>query len=230
MNNLYSRLVDKMVWLSNQKPDAVDTSADLPIKPYITISRDPGSGGKPIARLLSEKLGLSFYDDKLISEIAHSAHARKEMMAQVDERTRTMTEDFIHSILNPEYISERRYVKHLCKVALMLSQQEAVVFLGRGLNYVLPGAYGLHVRVTAPYRVCVSRAVQYEGVDYQEARKIIREVTKERAGFVKQYFGKEIKNSKYYDITVNTTFMTLDDAVRIIEIAYKRKLKYISTS
>jgi cytidylate kinase len=192
-------------------------------KPIITISRDPGSGGKPIAEAVAKKLKFNFYDQELIKEVAKSAKARQEIIKEIDEKQRSLVEDFIHDTINPEYISEERYMKNLLKVIIYINQRGKAVILGRGSNFMVPAAFALRVRVTAPYRVCVARAVRYENVPYQKAREIINKVTDERAAFVKQYFGKNIRDSKYYDLTLNTAFMTIPDATQVVIEAFKHK-------
>lgn len=225
MENLIHNLVEK-VFDRQEVFDRIHNETEeefLKFHPFITVSRDPGSGGRPIAKIVSEKLNFTFYNQKLIDEIAKSAKARLDIMEDVDERQRTLMEDVVHNVLNPEYISERRYIKHLCKVVLKLAQNGGVVLLGRGTNFITPNSMGLHVRITAPYRVCVARAVKYEKMSYSKARQVIRKVAAERAGFVKQYFNKDIGNPKYYDLTINTTYLSLEDAADIIVAAFKRK-------
>jgi cytidylate kinase len=216
-----------MVWKSNNSVNDQEihgsNSSGYGIKKFVTISRDPGSGGKPIAKMLANKLGYKFYDQALIDQIAKSVHARKEILAQIDEKDRSRIEDLIHSILNPEYISERRYIKHLCKVVLSLAHEKNAIFLGRGTNFILPRQNGLNVRITAPYGICVARAIKYEGVNRSKAREIIQEVTTERAAFIKQYFGKDINNPKYYDITLNTASFNLEESVEILATGLKKK-------
>ena len=222
MSKWYLDLVDRMM----KSPDFVSRGGDSNkpyFLPFITVARDPGSGGRPIADRLAKKLGFEFYDEQFVTEIAKSAKARSEILREVDERSRSQVDDLIHNVLNPEYISERRYIKHLCKVVLHRARKGKVVLLGRGANFITPNAFGFHVRITAPYRVCVSRAVQFEGVSHKKARNIIGKITAERAAFVRQYFGKNIFNCKYYDLTLNTTYMTLDDAVETIITAFKSK-------
>lgn len=201
----------------------IESLGGMEFEPFITVSRDPGSGGAPIAKLLAKKLGFRYYDKALIDDIAKSAEARTEVMANIDEKDRTQTEDFIQNLLNPEYITERHYIKHLCKVVLTVAKQGKVVILGRGSNFITPNAYGFHVRITAPYRVCVARAVQFEEVPYQKAREVIRKTMAERSAFVKQYFGKDLNNPKYYDMTLNTTFMSLEDAAQLIILGFGQK-------
>lgn len=200
-----------------------DDNDDNHFKPFITIARSPGSGGKPIAKMVSEKLHFEFYDDKLIEEVAKSAKLRTEILERIDEKTRTAIQDLVHNVLNPDYVPETRYIKHLCKVVLSLAQSGKVVLLGRGSNFITPDALGLHVQVTAPYRVCVSRAVQYEKVSYSKAREIIKEVTEDRRGFVQQYFGKDLFNPIYYDLTINTTHFDIEQSAEMIIQAFKTK-------
>ena len=225
MSALYRKLAEKILDRENVVERILqgEDRTFFASKPFITVCRDPGSGGKPIAKMVAKKLGFKFYDDDLIHEIAKSVKARDEVLKGVDEKQRSMMEDLVHSILNPDYVSERRYITHLCRVVLKLAQKGGVVILGRGSNFITPNAYGLQVRITAPYRVCVARAVQYEKVPHKKAREIISKVTEERAAFVKQYFGKDIMNPKYYDINLNTTYMTMEEASDIIIYTFKKK-------
>jgi cytidylate kinase len=224
MSQWYQKLVDKVFKQDELVEDILEEGASGPyFEPFITVSRDPGSGGKPIAELVAKRLGFTFYNKKLLDEIAKSANARRETLDNVDEKTRSLMDDLVHNVLNPEYISERRYITHLCKVVLSVAQRGKAVILGRGSNFITPRAYGLHVRITAPYRVCVSRAVRYEKVPYKKAREIVGDVMNERAAFVKQYFNKDIINPKYYDLSLNTTNLSIEAAADIIIYTFEKK-------
>jgi cytidylate kinase len=195
----------------------------ISFKPIITISRDPGSGGKPIASEVAKLLHFDFYNKALIREVAKSAKARQEIINEIDEKQRSLAEDFVHNAINPEYVTEERYMRNLAKVVLFLNQRGKAVILGRGSNFMVPSAFALRVRITAPYRVCVARAVRYEGVPYSRAREVINKISEERAGFVQQYFGKDITNPKYYDLTLNTAYMSINQAAKIIVESFKLK-------
>lgn len=225
MSYWYQKFVDSFFekqGVVNRMSDSL-LQRDVTFGPFIAVSRDPGSGGKPIAELVAKKLGFTFYNKKLIHEIAKSSNTRDDIMQDIDEKARTMIDDLVHNILNPEYVSEQRYFKYLCKVMLTLAQKGKAVFLGRGSNFITPRAYGLHVRVTAPYRVCVARAVQYEKIPYLRAREKVGKTMTERADFVKEYFGKDIVNPKYYDLTINTTYYSIEAASELVINAFKLK-------
>lgn len=197
-------------------------------KPFITISREPGSGGAPVAKLLAEKLGFTLVDRQIINEIAKSTKKRKDVIRAVDEKSRSAIDDIIHSLLNEDYIDDLRYIQELVRVVLIYAHQGHCVILGRGANFITPFAYGLHVRITAPYQVRVGRAVNYEGYSHNQAKKIIAEVEKERREFVKQYFNKKISKSNAYDLTINTTYFDIEDSRDIIIKAFCHKFKRIN--
>src|SRR5688572_16844493 len=74
------------------------------VKPFITIAREPGSGGAPIAEAVAAKLGFKFLDEEIIDGIAKSTKKRKAIIQAVDEKSRSKIEDIVHSLLNEEYI------------------------------------------------------------------------------------------------------------------------------
>ncbi len=52
----------------------------------ITIARGYGSGGKEIGRLLSEQLGIPFYESQIPAMASEVSGINQNMFTQVDER------------------------------------------------------------------------------------------------------------------------------------------------
>ena len=193
------------------------------VVPFITIAREPGSGGAPIAQAVAQAIGYKYIDEQIIDEIARSTKRRKEIIKQIDEKSRTGIEDIIHSILNTEYVDDLKYVRELFKVILLYAYQGKVVILGRGANFITPFARGLHVNITAPYKVRVQRAMDFEGHSEALAKQVIEKVEKERKEFVKQYLKKDIDKPNSYDLVLNTTYFRVHEARDVIIEALYRK-------
>lgn len=191
--------------------------------PFITIAREPGSGGAPIGQEIAKRLGFTFVDQQIIDEIVKSSKLRKDIVEALDEKGRTAIQDFIHGILNPEYVSDIRYIRSMTKVIASLAYGGNVVILGRGANFLTPRDRGLHVRITAPRPIRIERAIKYEGMSPTQAREVIREVEKDRREFVKHYFGENITQSEHYDIVVNTAHLSVEESAEIIIAAFQRK-------
>src|SRR5476649_1663353 len=118
----YPPLVDKALSFFRMREKMADKISIAPeeafVRPFITIAREPGSGGRPIARAVATKLGFACLDEQIIDEIAASTKKRKAIVQTIDEKTRSKIEDIVHSILNEEYLDDVKYITELTKVIL----------------------------------------------------------------------------------------------------------------
>ncbi len=75
---------------SGHDPDAATATA-----PAITVSREFGSRGEQLARLVAERMGFGCWDKELLSEIARSAGVPRQLLEGLDEHRRTGVERFV---------------------------------------------------------------------------------------------------------------------------------------
>jgi cytidylate kinase len=222
----YYELVNKTFNLSHLRDylrDKFSQTEESFVNPFITVAREPGSGGAPIAKALAEKLGFEFVDDQIIEEIARSTKRRKAVIKEIDEKSRTRIEDIVHSLVNIEYLDEETYISELVRSILSYAHKGKCVILGRGANFLTPFAKGLHVSITAPYDVRVQRAMEYEGLSEVQAKKVIADVELERNEFVKQYFRRNLSKKNVFDVTLNTHYFTVLQARDVIHAAFEQK-------
>jgi len=192
-------------------------------KPIVTIARDAGSGGRPIAKQVAKKLRFTYYDKQLIDEIAKSSRRRKSIIKRVDEKTRSAIQDIVQNLINPEYISDLTYINHLTSVILSISNGGKAVILGHGANFIVPREHTLSALITAPKSTRIARAVEFEHISLGEARKRVTKITRERHDFVSQYFHKRYTSTSYYDLILNTEFFSIDQATECVIHAFKKK-------
>lgn len=222
----YYDLINKTLNLSTLREYLRDKFSDSEptfTNPFITVAREPGSGGAPIAKAIAEKLGYEFIDDQIVEEIARSTKRRKAIIKEIDEKSRTRIEDIVHSLVNIEYLDEETYISELVRSILSYAHKGHCVILGRGANFITPFAKGLHVNITAPYEVRVQRAMDYEGLTEKQAKEVIAKVEKERSDFVKQYFRRNLTQRNIFDITLNTHYFTVPQARDIVLAAFEQK-------
>lgn len=223
MQDFMNRLIEKAI--ANSVSNKV---AKLQIKsewhPDIAISRDPGSGGHPIAKKLAKKLGWNLLDASLMNQLASELGIPVNEFANVDEHSRSWFADSFHAIFNPDYVSDVRYITHLKKVLLHAAQNGDMVVLGRGANLILPQDKCLRVRITASFATRVNNTYKYEGKQSRaEAAEWVRHMQTQRNTFIKQYFGSNPHNPWNYDLVISTDNLSLDQAVDIILHAYVTK-------
>jgi cytidylate kinase len=221
----YSPLINRALQLFHvreriAKPDEPENSF---INPFITVARDPGSGGAPIAKAVADKLGFTFIDDVIIEEIARSTRKRSAIIKEIDEKNRSKIDDVVHSILNVEYVDEESYITALVRILLSHAQKGKCVILGRGGNFITPFGKGLHVSITAPYEIRLQRAMDYEGHSREKARDVLAKTEEERNQFVRQYFKANAKQRNAFDLTINTAYFSVPQARDIIIEAFHQK-------
>jgi len=225
----YYPLINKMLAKLNLKDSMLDSFAAMGSQsvahPFITVAREPGSGGEPVAKLVAERLGFKFIDEEIIEAIARSTKKRKAVVKAIDEKSRTAVEDVVRTLFTneKEYVSDYKYIVELAKVILAYAFEGKSVILGRGANFITPFAKGLHVYVTAPYKVRVQRAMDFEGHDKKKAKQVIGSVEKERKDFVKKYLRKDINKKNSYDIILNTTYFSVEQTADVIIEAFYKK-------
>lgn len=175
----------------------------------ITISRQMGSGGIPIAHKVAEKLGYTLVDGDAIMEVADQYGLTRESLELADEK--------------PPHFSEKLDSKH--EIALHLIEliileyalKGNVIIYGRGGQDLLEGINSvLRVRIIAPFEDRVERWAEREWLDPDRARMLVRKNDQQRAGFIKYYFDRDWDDPLGYDLVINTQRLSEESAVRLI--------------
>ena len=183
------------------------------IHPVITISREPGSGGRILAQKLAEKNGMDLFHQELLHEIAASAKVSRVFLHTLDEKGLTVLEDWIASLVHRRHLWPDQYQQHLMKVIATIGKHGNAVLVGRGANFILPPEGRLRVRVISPLEIRIDHLVKEYGVSAADAKRRIIRTENERRAFIRKYFNADISSPTHYDLVVNTGTLELDTAV-----------------
>jgi Cytidylate kinase-like family len=191
--------------------------------PYLLVSRECGSGGGLIARRAGELLDWNVFDDRIVDEIARSAHVHQRLVQSVDERVHSRWERTWHEFL-PDDLADAKYLRHLGEVVITLGHHGSVVIVGRGAQYFLPSQCAVRVRLVAPLETRVRRIAERQKLTLGEAKLRVEEIDRERARFVWKIFKREVGSPLNQDITINTEEVSTESAVKIVLAALQEKL------
>lgn len=183
----------------------------------ITVEREYGSGGAMIAERLATHLGWKLWDQELTAEIARTAKVTHEAACRCDERVDPLLARLFRVYARGSYertlpgtetvhFNADTMVKLLEKVILEAASKGNCVIVGRGSPYILrnrPDAF--HTFIYAPVEEKVRR-LKSIGQSEKEARQLIEEVDRERAAFIRHYFGKEWPCRQLYNLMINSKF------------------------
>ena len=175
----------------------------------ITISREMGSGGIPIAHKVAEELGYQLIDGEAILAAAGAYGLSPEAVEQADEKP----PHFVDTLDSKQFLD-----LHLIELIILEAALKGnVVIYGRGGQDLLKDINSvLRTRIIAPFEDRVERWSEREWLDPDRARYLVRKSDQQRAGFIKYYFDRDWEDSVHYDLTINTQRLSEEMAVQVI--------------
>lgn len=194
-------------------------------KYYINISRQFGSLGRPIARELSEILGIEYYDRDIVEETA------KEMnmpVSKISEQEEDHDSNRFFNMLFP-LGTEGDSVKDSIfdvqkKIILDLASKGSCIFVGRCADYILRDKKNcLNIHIYAPKDERYLNCVNALKMKPQEAKKMISQVDKARERYWMKYTKHKPSDPELCHIMINSSvFGVKGTAEMLAEIVKKR--------
>jgi len=182
----------------------------------ITISREPGSGGRVVAKKLAAKLDFKVFHQEVLLEIAKRADVSDKLLATLDEKGLTVLEDCISALVYDRHLWPDEYLKHLMKVIGAIGEHGRAIIVGRGANFVVPPKNRLRLRIVAPQNVRIANVARVFDVTEEDAKRRIIRTESDRRAFIRKYFNVDITDPINYDIVINTGALEIDKAVEAV--------------
>ena len=185
------------------------------MKFVITVGREYGSGGRFIAKLVAEKLGIPFYDDELLTKAANDSGMSEEVFKNFDEKKEGILSSGIGMYSYDLTISQKVFLAQF-DVIKKIALSESCVIVGRCADYVLDGYPNVcSVFICAPMDEKIKRGVEYYGLSPEKAEAQINKKNKKRRSYYNFYTDKEWGKASNYDLCINSK-IGIDAAVETI--------------
>ena len=192
-------------------------------KNIITISRQFGSGGRTLGRLVAEKLGIPFYDKELVEQISLESGFAPKYVEEHGEHAPGKTlfsyafaPQGVPGIMNGMSMAD--FLWHVqCSAILQLAEAGPCVIVGRNADYILKDRTdAFHVFVHADMEQRADRIVRLYGESEKSPMSRLQEKDKRRALNYQHYTGRTWGDADNYDICINTGKIGIDTAVDTI--------------
>lgn len=183
--------------------------------PVITIQREYAAGGRSVARLLSEKLGIPWYDKDFIKETSRSCALSESDILKASEEMNSTTRIF-DTLLESSNTDKVFYAQRECILKLAKSP---CIIVGRAAGAILDqvGIPSLHVYLYADEQDRINHAKDLNEYGKYDVLKYIQKRDKARCNFYKTYTGKDLDDKHNYDICLNTS-IGFEACAKAIEI------------
>ena len=182
----------------------------------ITLSREYGSGGRYIGKLVAEKLGIKLYDKEFITEIAEETGLSEEYIKENEQKHRVLG-SFEYNNDDKLFIAEEKVIKNISK--------ESCVIVGRCAPYVLKDNKDtVKIFLYSSEEDKIKRAIKYYNIPKNKAKKEIEKINKMRDKHYSYYTGSSLYNPSNYDLMINVDSLGVEGtADYIIEYIMQKK-------
>lgn len=194
--------------------------------PVITISRQFGSGGHEVGERLARELNVPFYDKALIAMAAKQSGLSEEVFANADEKA---TSSLLYSMVMGSYsfgarvpginempINDKLFIIQSDIIKKAAAEGPCVV-IGRCADYILREHENcLNVFIHASKEERVRRSIAKKDCEERKASDFVTKKDKQRANYYNFYSNKRWDDLQNYDITIDTSRFTIDQAVGML--------------
>ena len=194
-----------------------DTSTDnkLEKQVVITVSREYGSGGRYIGRLIADKLGIKFYDKDFIEKLAKTTGLSEEYIEN-NEQKRNILESFNNGYYVGLNNADELFIEE-SKMIKQVANKESCVIIGRCADFILKDQKNvIKVFVYSDMNNKINRATKIYGLDESKAQKEIKRIDKLRANHYKHYTEKDWNSYDNYDICINSDLLGVEKSADLI--------------
>ncbi len=193
----------------------------------IAITRTCGSGATSIGRILAKNLGVELYDRNILRLASDDSGISEELFARADEDQkqsllfRASQKVYSGGLIPPEkedFTSNNNLFNYQAKVLRELADESNYIVIGRAADYVLRDKPGLvRVYIYASREKCIEKEMNRQKIDWKTADRFISKTDKYRRDYYRYFTGQEWENMRNYDLCINTTQMSYEQAAKAIQ-------------
>ncbi|MDE6060824.1 MAG: cytidylate kinase-like family protein [Clostridia bacterium] len=196
----------------------------------VTISRQFGSGGRLIGKLLAKKLNIPFYDKEIIEHAAENSGLAKEFIKENEQKRKGFASYPVPvsawggvSYVGFDNLEAKIYAAEASAIE-SFAKGGACVMVGRCADYVLKDDYKcLNIYVYADMESRIKRVIEVYNAapDKRKAQKLIRETDRLRARHYRYYTESDWGSAENYHLCIDSALFGIENCVDMLAAAYK---------
>lgn len=188
-------------------------------KRIITISREFGSGGRFIGEEVAKKLGIAYYNEKLIDQIAQQSGMSKEYIeenAELSPKKGFFAYAFSGRDLTGKSVEDMVYEAQR-KVILEIAEKEECVIIGRNADFVLKDRDDVvNVFIHGEMPEKIERICRLYNVTENGAVKLIKDTDKRRRTNYNFYTEQKWGMARNYTLSLNSSQLGYEKCEKMI--------------
>lgn len=196
----------------------IDGAAGRALPFVVTISREYGSGGHRIGKLLAERLGVKLYDKNLISLTAHRSGLDEESVKESGVMADSRLEVYDAPVQTAVFQAQSRIIHEV-------ASRESCVIVGRLANFVLRAHKRcFRVFIYAGREDRIRRVTTRYGVPAEAAEETLRRLDRERRAYCLHYTGGDWGARRHYNLMVDSSLLGEEGTAALLEEIVRQRL------
>lgn len=204
-------------------------------EPFVlTISREVGSGGHTIGKVLSEKLGVRYCDKVLLESLEKQFGLSASAIEKLKGEKHNWLTDFLNKVkpiptadalgLDPKFSQEFQInvtsgdiFKAEVEILEGFAAMGSCVVAGRSGFFVFrdhPNKLNVFITASMPYRV--ERVMKKQNLPEESAKALIDGIDQARENYIKRYTGKSRYDLRNYDLVLSADGHTEEELAEMI--------------
>jgi cytidylate kinase len=208
----------------NQKDYFKKEDSCMSEKFVVTIARQFGSLGRPIARKVSEKLGIDYYDRDIVELAAKNLNLPVSTISDVEESAKTAFFNMNYPLgMGTTAIQDSIFAAQR-KIIIDLAEKESCIIVGRCADHILKDYKNIiNIFLYAPYEARLINCVERLDMRLDEAKKMIASVDKARESYHRHYCGYSMSDKDSKHVMMDSNLLGVDGTCDVLtEIIKKR--------
>ena len=187
--------------------------------PVITINREYGAGGRALAAVLSEKLGVPYYDRDFVSKtVEESGYDTEDVEREGEEMTKPsqVLNDLLSGTVT--FSSSHDAIFDAEKKVILKLAESPCIMVGRCADHIVKeaGIDSVSIYLHGPLEIRLKRAEELAEYGNMKPEKYIEDHDSKRRTFYKYYTGRDIFDASNYTFCFDVGKVSIPDCAEIV--------------
>ncbi len=196
----------------------------------VTITRQFGSLGRPIAKKMSEILGIEYYDRDIVDQAAEKLKLPVSVINQEEEKAVKQAVNPFSKMMFPLGKGTNAVQDDIFdaqkNIIEFLAEKDSCIIVGRCSDFILSEMENsIHIYIYASYEARLEHCIKDLGLEEDEARKMIKSVDEARDSYHMQYAGFLPDDKRHKDIMIDSSLFGVEGTAAFLADAVKRKMQ-----
>ena len=194
----------------------------------VTITRQFGSLGRPIARRMAEILGIEYYDRDIVDQTAQELDMPASVIKHEEEKAAKQTVNPFSRMMFPlgkgTSHTQDKIFEAQQNIIKQFADKQSCIIVGRCSDFILGDEPdSIHIYIYASYEARLRHCIEELELEESEARSMIRAVDEVRDSYHMQYAGFLPDDKRHKDIMIDSSLFGVEGTAQYLADAVRRK-------